>query len=79
LQGYSNSDSKGLQAVFSTTRHAPALSRHAHPAYSVIEEIVEGFVEGILGISRTEHDNICAAASTRSVFLTDKPSPTPEI
>jgi hypothetical protein len=26
----------------------PALTRHLHPAYSVIEEIVEGFVEGSL-------------------------------
>jgi hypothetical protein len=48
LRGYFNSDSKGVQAVFVTTRHLPALTRHAHPAYSVIEEIVEGFVEGIL-------------------------------
>ena len=43
LQGYFNIDSKGAQAVFGTTRHLPALTRHLHPAYSVIEEIVEGF------------------------------------
>jgi hypothetical protein len=46
LQGYFNIDSKGLQAVFGTTRRPPALTRHAHAAYSVIEEFVEGFVEG---------------------------------
>jgi hypothetical protein len=46
VQGYFNIDSKGLQAVFGITRHLTALTCHAHPAYSVIEEIVEGFVEG---------------------------------
>jgi hypothetical protein len=46
LQGYFNIDPKGFQAVFGTTRHLPALTRNAHPAYSVVEEIVEGFVEG---------------------------------
>jgi hypothetical protein len=45
LQGYFNIDSKGLQAVFGTTRHLPALTHRIHPTYSVIEEIVEGFVE----------------------------------
>jgi hypothetical protein len=46
LQGNFIIDSKELQAVFGITRHLPALTRHAHPAYSVIEEFVEGFVEG---------------------------------
>src|ERR1019366_2095706 len=32
-----------VQAVFVTTLHLPALTHHAHVAYSVIEEIVEGF------------------------------------
>jgi hypothetical protein len=48
LQSYFNMDSKGLQEVFTTTRHLPALTRNAPTAYSVIEEIVEGFVEGFL-------------------------------
>src|ERR1035437_3112944 len=48
LQGNFNIDSKGLQEIFGTTRHLPDLTRHAHAAYSVIEEIVEGFVEGFL-------------------------------
>jgi hypothetical protein len=48
LQGNFNIDSKGVQAVSVTTRHLPALTRHAHGAYSVIEEIVEGFIEGYL-------------------------------
>jgi hypothetical protein len=43
LQGYFNIDIIGVQAVFVTTRHLPVLTRHAPAAYSVIEEIVEGF------------------------------------
>jgi hypothetical protein len=46
LQWNFNIDSKWLHAVFDTTRHLPDLTRHAYPAHSVIEEIVEGFVEG---------------------------------
>jgi hypothetical protein len=46
LQGHFNFDSKGLQAVSGTPRHLPALTRHAPGACPVIEEIVEGFVEG---------------------------------
>jgi hypothetical protein len=46
LQGYFNIDFTGLQELSGTIRHIPALTRHLHPAYSVIEEIVEGFVEG---------------------------------
>jgi hypothetical protein len=46
LQGFFNIDSKGLQTVFGTPRHLPDKKHHIHPAYSVIEEIVEGFVEG---------------------------------
>jgi hypothetical protein len=37
-----------LQASFTTTPHAPDLTCHAHGYYSVIEEIVEGFVEGLI-------------------------------
>jgi hypothetical protein len=48
LQGYFNIDSKGLQAVFTTTRYLPVLTRLLHPAHSVIEETVEGFVEGLV-------------------------------
>ena len=46
LQGYFNSDFTGVQALFGTIRHVPDLTRHLPAAYSVIEEIVEGFVEG---------------------------------
>jgi len=46
LQGYFNTGFARVQAAFSTTRHLPHLTRHKHRAYSVIEEIVEGFVEG---------------------------------
>jgi hypothetical protein len=49
LQGDFNIDSKGVQVVFGTTRNLPALTPHAHAAYSVIEEFVEGFVEGFTG------------------------------
>jgi hypothetical protein len=33
---------------FFTIRHLPDLTRHLPAYYSVIEEIVEGFVEGFL-------------------------------
>jgi hypothetical protein len=46
LQGYFSIDYKRLQADLVTTRHLPALTPRAHAAYSVIEEFVEGFVEG---------------------------------
>jgi hypothetical protein len=36
-------DSKGLQVIFITIRYLPDLTRHLPVAYSVIEEIVEGF------------------------------------
>jgi hypothetical protein len=45
LQGDFNTGFTGVQAVFGTTHHLPALTRHLLAAYSVIEEIVEGFVE----------------------------------
>jgi hypothetical protein len=48
LQGFYNIDFTAFQEVFVTTRHLPDLTRHLHPAYSVIEEIVEGFIEGLL-------------------------------
>jgi hypothetical protein len=48
LQGHFSIDSEGVQGVFGTTRHLPALTRHAHAAYSVIEEFVKGFVESFL-------------------------------
>jgi len=31
---------------FNTTPHLPDFTRHVHCHYSIIEEIVEGFVEG---------------------------------
>jgi hypothetical protein len=34
-----------FQELFSTTRPPPDLTRHLHAYYSVIEEILEGFVE----------------------------------
>jgi hypothetical protein len=46
LQGYFNADFTGLQEVSDTIRHLPDLTRHIPGTYSVIEEIVEGFVEG---------------------------------
>jgi hypothetical protein len=46
LLGYFNLDSTGVQGPFDTTRHLPDVPRHIHPAYSVIEEIVEEIVEG---------------------------------
>src|SRR6267378_3775295 len=39
-----------IQADFVTTNHLPALTRRLDPAYSAIEEIVEGFVEGFLSV-----------------------------
>jgi hypothetical protein len=37
---------KGVQEVSATIRALPDLTRQLPVAYSVIEEIVEGFVEG---------------------------------
>ena len=37
---------KGVQEVSATIRALPDLTRHSPAAYSVIEETVEGFVEG---------------------------------
>jgi hypothetical protein len=48
LPGYFNIDATGLHAVIGTARYLPAITRHTHAAYSVIEEIVEGFVEVFL-------------------------------
>jgi hypothetical protein len=45
LQGDFNTDFKWVQALFGTTRHLPALTRHIPGACSVIEEIVEGFLK----------------------------------
>jgi hypothetical protein len=45
-RGYFNTGFTGHQAVFCTTRHLLDLTRRIPTAYSVIEEIVEGFVEG---------------------------------
>jgi hypothetical protein len=47
LQGDFNSDFTGLQEVSDAIRRLPDLTRHIHGAYSVIEEFVEGFVEGL--------------------------------
>jgi hypothetical protein len=46
LQGYFNADLTTVQAVSDTIRQLPDLTRHLPVAYSVIEEIVESFVEG---------------------------------
>jgi hypothetical protein len=46
LQGYFSFDYAGVHVDFSTTRHLPDLTRYKPAAYSVIEEIVEGFIEG---------------------------------
>jgi hypothetical protein len=45
FQGYFITGFTGVQAVFITIRSLPDLTRHIPAAYSVIEEIVEGFVE----------------------------------
>jgi len=52
FQGYFSADFIGVQAPFTTTHHLPDLTRHVHCYYSVIEEIVEGFVEGFLTNSK---------------------------
>jgi hypothetical protein len=46
LQGNFNIDFTGVQAVSDTILLNPPPTRHTPAAYSVIEEIVEGFVEG---------------------------------
>jgi hypothetical protein len=48
LQAHLNAVFSGLQEVFTTIRQLPDLTPHLPVAYSVIEEIVEGFVEGFL-------------------------------
>jgi len=46
LQGYFNIGFTGVQALLDTIQLNPAHTRHTPAAYPVIEEIVEGFVEG---------------------------------
>jgi hypothetical protein len=46
LRGNINAVIKGVQEVSTTIRELPDLTRQSPVAYSVIEEIVEGFVEG---------------------------------
>jgi hypothetical protein len=46
LQSHFNADFTRPQKVSDTIRQLPDLTRHIPVAYSVIEEIVEGFVEG---------------------------------
>jgi len=46
LHGFFNIDFTGVQAISDTNRPLPDLTRHLLAYYSVIEEIVEGFVEG---------------------------------
>jgi hypothetical protein len=48
LQGDFNIDFTGVQALFDTIRLNSPPTRRLPVAYSVIEEIVEGFVEGFL-------------------------------
>ena len=48
LQGYFNIGFTAFQALFDTIRLNPSHTRHLPAACSVIEEIVEGFVEGFL-------------------------------
>ena len=58
LQGDFNADFTGLQEVSDPIRQLPNLTRHVPAASSVIEEIVEGFVESFLirlGQSQTNH------------------------
>jgi hypothetical protein len=47
LQGNFNVGFTGVQALFETIRLNSPPARHTAAAYSVIEEIVEGFFEGI--------------------------------
>jgi hypothetical protein len=47
LQENFKADFMAVQEVFVTTRPLPDLTRHMHGTYSVIEEIVGGFVEGL--------------------------------
>jgi hypothetical protein len=46
LRGYFNADIARVQDVFDTIRQLSDLTRHIPASYSVIEEIVEVFVEG---------------------------------
>jgi hypothetical protein len=48
LRGNFNADLTRVQAVSNTIRQLSDLTRHLPAAYSVIEEIVEGFVESFL-------------------------------
>ena len=43
--GYSNAEFAGVQVLFNTIRQLPGLTRYLPAYYSVIEEIVEAFVE----------------------------------
>jgi len=46
LPGDINTVFKGVREVSATIRALPGLTRQSPVAYSVIEEIIEGFVEG---------------------------------
>jgi hypothetical protein len=46
LQGHFNIGFTELQSLSDTVRHMPNLTRRTPTTYSVIEEIIEGFVEG---------------------------------
>jgi hypothetical protein len=45
LQGYFTADFTGVQEVYGPICALPDLTHHIPTAYSVVEEIVEGFVE----------------------------------
>jgi hypothetical protein len=55
LRGYFNADLTTVQAVFDTIRQLSDLTRYLPASYSVIEKIVEGFVEGF---SRRAHTSL---------------------
>ena len=87
LQGYFNADFTEVQEVFNTIRQLPDLTRHLPVSYSVIEEIVEDFVEGFLtglepfaggssqGLRRSNHriGHSCAAQIAYAASIISSP------
>src|SRR5665647_533543 len=75
LQGYFNPDLTRVQALFITIRYLPDLTRHIPAAYSVIEEIVEGFVEAFLGFVNCCRFQPCHFAPLNSAAASIRQNP----
>jgi len=67
FQGYFNAGFSSVQAAFITIRQLSGLTRHLRAHYSVIEEIVEGFVEDIFDGAFSSQGAASAGISTAAL------------